>query len=244
MKRILGLFMLVSMLAMPSMAFAAEQIGVYVAPKFVFGINQMNGMKERAVDGLTGESESFRIGNKTDEVYGGSIAIGYDFNKKFAVPLRAELEYAGFSSGSGKKKDSDDPDDYNEYKQKLGIQTVFVNAYWDINTGTKFTPYVGAGAGMAFINAKGTMRSHIVADDDFDTHSYGSKTATNFAWNVGAGIGYNITDNWTIDTGYRFVGLGSAKTKTLTNPDEGHTTRIKTNNLYQHQIAVGVRYTF
>jgi len=36
----------------------------------------------------------------------------------------------------------------------------------------------------------------------------------NFAWNIGAGVGFDLTENWTLDAGYRFVGLGSVKTKT------------------------------
>jgi len=75
----------------------------------------------------------------------------------------------------------------------------------------------------------------------------------NFAWNIGAGVGFDLTENWTLDAGYRFVGLGSVKTKT--GPLEvggdlfdgtiidgrGHG---KTKNLYQHQFALGLRYTF
>ena len=240
MKRILGVLLLIGVMVTPTVASAGEQIGVYVAPKFVYGLTQMDGAKGHWSE--AGASSSERIGSKTDDTFGGSIAIGYDFDKKFGVPIRAELEYAGFSKAEAEKTYGDD--DYtSKMKQTFGIQTLFVNAYWDIDTGTQFTPYVGAGLGMAFIRTKFKDSGYEYADpDDSWSESTGSKNVTNFAWNVGAGLGYDITENWTMDVGYRFVGLGSVKTKTYR--DDDYEMYGKTSNLYQHQVAVGIRYTF
>jgi opacity protein-like surface antigen len=239
MKRILGVLLLVGVMAMPTVASSAEQIGVYVAPKFVYGLTQMDGAKGHWSDG--GDSESIRIGSKTDDAFGGSLAIGYDFDKRFGVPIRAELEYAGFSKVEAKRSYSVDPTDSAKMKQTFGIQTLFVNAYWDINTGTQFTPYLGAGLGMAFINTKFTDKGDDTIEGPWN-ESTGSKNVTNFAWNVGAGLGYDFTENWTLDVGYRFVGLGSVKTKSYS--DDDYKMYGKTDNLYQHQFAVGIRYTF
>ena len=241
MKRILGVLLLMGVMVTPTVAAAGEQIGVYVAPKFVYGLTQMDGVKQKWSDS-SGDSGSERIGSKTDDTFGGSLAIGYDFDKKFGVPIRAELEYAAFSEAEAKRSFTSD-DEHITMKQKFNIQTLFVNAYWDIDTGTQFTPYVGAGIGMGFIKTKGSERGYDVTDpDDSWNFGTGSKNVTNFAWNVGAGLGYDITENWTVDAGYRFVGLGSVKTKTYSD-DEG-TMKGKTDNLYQHQFAVGIRYTF
>jgi len=240
MKRILGVLLLVGVMVTPTVASAGEQIGVYVAPKFVYGLTQMDSFKGHWSEG--GDSERISGGSRSDDTFGGSIAIGYDFDKKFGVPIRAELEYAGFSKAETKKSYGDD--DYTaKMKQTFGIQTLFMNAYWDINTGTQFTPYIGGGLGMAFINTKFKDSGYDYADpDDAWNESTGSKNVTNFAWNVGAGLGYDFTENWTLDVGYRFVGLGSVKTKTYS--DDDYKMYGKTSNLYQHQFAVGVRYTF
>lgn len=242
MKRILGALLFVGLVAMPTVASAGDQIGVYVAPKFVYGLTQMDSVKQKWSDSASGESGSERVGSKTDDTFGGSIAIGYDFDKKFGVPIRAELEYAAFSEAEAKRSFTDEYD-HITMKQKFNIQTLFLNAYWDINTGTQFTPYIGGGLGMGFINTKGKESGYDV-DDPSDSWDFGtgSKTVTNFAWNVGAGLGYDITENWTLDAGYRFVGLGSVKTKTYS--DDEVAVKGKTSNLYQHQFAVGVRYTF
>ena len=242
MKRILGVLLLVVVMVTPTIASAGEQIGIYVAPKFVYGLTQMDSFKGHFNE--AGDSYSQSGGSRTDDTFGGSIAIGYDFDKKFGVPIRAELEYAGFSKAETKKSYGDE-DFTSKMKQTFGIQTLFANAYWDINTGTKFTPYVGAGLGMAFINTKFKDSGYDNADpDDSWNDSTGSKNVTNFAWNVGAGLGYDFTENWTMDIGYRFVGLGSVKTKTYSSSEDDFAMYGKTSNLYQHQIAVGVRYTF
>ncbi|MDL2279304.1 outer membrane beta-barrel protein [Desulfovibrio sp. OttesenSCG-928-G11] len=242
MKRILGVLFFVGVMVMPTVAAAAEQIGVYVAPKFVYGLTQMDSAKQHWT-GAAGASGSERIGNETDSAFGGSIAIGYDFDKKFGVPVRAELEYAAFSEVEAKRNYTDNGE-HITMKQNFNLQTLFVNAYWDINTGTQFTPYIGAGLGMGFINTKGKESGYGIANPAANSWNYstGSKNVTNFAWNVGAGLGYDLTENWTLDAGYRFVGLGSVKTKTYDNGQD--TVYGKTSNLYQHQFAVGVRYTF
>ena len=242
MKRIIGALLLVGVMLTPAIASAGEQIGVYVAPKFVYGVTQMNSIKMHWSDNSYGDSGSERIGSKTDDVFGGSIAIGYDFDKKFGLPVRAELEYAGFSKAEGKRTYHDGIVK-ETLKQTFGIQTLFLNAYWDINTGTAFTPYIGTGLGMGFINTKGSSKGLDTTNPtDSWSDSTGSKNVTNFAWNVGAGLGYDLTENWTLDVGYRFVGLGSVKTKSYNDEDTSYYG--KTNNLYQHQVAVGVRYTF
>jgi opacity protein-like surface antigen len=235
------------MLVSPALAGAADQIGIYVAPKFVYGLTQMDGTKAHATDD-DGESDTLRIGSSTDSTFGGSIAFGYDFEKKFSVPIRAEVEYAAFSQAENKRNYTaiyGTTTEHGTVKQTFGIQTLFVNAYWDIPTGTEFTPYVGAGLGAGFINTKGKdsgVETIGGVVNETWNDSTGSKTVTNFAWNVGAGLGYDLTDYATVDLGYRFAGLGSVKTKTWQEDDER--TSFKTDNLYQHQFALGMRFTF
>ena len=225
---------LVIALMVPATAFAAgDQRGVYVAPKLVYGLSQAAGTKAHA--DFMGTSGSLRI-NDTDSVFGGSIALGYDFGKNCNAPIRTELEYAGFSKAEAKKNFSDPLLGSMSLKQSFNVQTLFANAYWDINTKSQFTPYVGGGLGMGIVKTKGTAGVSGFSD------STGSRTVTDFAWNIGAGLGYDITDNWALDVGYRFVGLGSVKTKTY---DDGVASLYgKTNNLFQHQISLGLRYTF
>ena len=255
MKRIMGLMLLVAVLMVPTAGFAAsDQLGIYVAPKFVYGLTQMNNVKHNYTENYPGgvDFESYSVGDKHDNTFGGSLAIGYDFDKMFEVPVRAEIEYSIFSRAKAKQRfteaDTGLPNERMSRTQSFNIQTLFVNAYWDINTGTKFTPYVGAGIGAAFIKTKGNSKGYNDLEGSWDI-DFGSKTVTNFAWNVGAGLGYDITDHWTVDLGYRFVGLGSVKTGTYYEPSgavpgTNDSVQMKSSDLRQHQVSLGVRYTF
>lgn len=233
MKKLLGLLLLVSLIFAPQAVLAGEQLGVYVSPKLIYGLTQMSGVKVNI------DADSLRIGNKTDSTFGASVAAGYDFSKQFNLPVRAELEFAGFTEAEAKRSFRDGGD-HHKLKQTFNIKTLFVNAYWDIETGTQFTPYVGGGLGLGFVDTK----LKYSGEDAYSTWgaSTGSRSVTNFAWNVGIGLGYDITENWVLDAGYRFVGLGSVKTKSYDLA--GMKIHGKANNLFQHQFSVGVRYVF
>lgn len=238
---------------------AAKQSGVYVAPKFVYGYTVMDKLKA-GMDVVTpGVSGSVGVGSSSDDdnddVFGGALAVGYDFSKRYDLPIRAEIEYSIFSRAEGSLSD--------QVKlaggvrvpvtldQELNIQTLFANVYYDITTGTPLTPYLGAGVGLAFIDADGDFTDSISMGGTNVplTVDGGSKSNTNFAWNVGAGAAWAFTDNLSVDLGYRFAYLGEAKSGTmsvaapaLTN--ESVNISSKTENLYLHQVLLGLRYTF
>ena len=239
-KHIIGLLTLALFLAAPTLALAAEQMGVYVTPKFIYGYTQMNGLKGQ-YDNNNGDT--FAKGNAHDSVFGGALAVGYDASKKFRIPVRAELEYTVFSQAEGKNSRLGETWYIGDHwrrtiEQKLRIQTLFANVYYDFRNSTPFTPYLGAGLGLAFINAKG--RYHAVDTSGTwpsESASAKGKNTTNFAWNIGFGAAYDITNWCSVDIGYRFAGLGGAKSKW----DE---FRAKTKDIYMHQVITGVRFTF
>lgn len=239
MKKIFGVLILAAALAAPTAAVAGEQVGIYVAPKFVYGLTKMDNGKGYGKDTGSPQTNSVRIGDETDNTFGGALALGYDFEKKFGLPIRAELEYAAFTEAEAERT-MYRTDGREKLKQTHNIQTLFVNAYWDISTGTRFTPYLGAGVGLSFIKSKLKANGYELSYSWSD--STGSKRETNFAWNLAAGLGWDITQSWSVEAGYRFVGLGSAKTKTYNDADGSFYG--KTGDVYQHQFALGVRYTF
>lgn len=60
-----------------------------------------------------------------------------------------------------------------------------------------------------------------------------------FAWNVGAGVEYELNDCWSLDLGYRYTDLGKGKVKART----GFTGR-RGKDLESHDIKLTVRYHF
>lgn len=248
-------------LATPVRASASEY-GMYVAPRFIYGGAVFDKMKWN----LDAEADSVsRSKEKHDDAFGGALAVGYNFKPRFDLPLRAEVEYSIFSqmnpkSGLSEYTSWDTPGavghrtDTDSVKQKVDVQTLFFNFYADIPTETRFTPFVTAGLGMAFVRSKANYayreqgNNHIKGpnrDVPFeDTFSSGSsgRSDTNFAWNVGAGLGIEIVEDLSLDVAYRFAYLGEVKNRTM-DADTGSLSS-KTENLYMHQVMVGLRLEF
>lgn len=165
----LGLLLIAASFMLPVQA-KAEQIGVYVAPKLVYGLTNAKG-KLVALEPLNVSQSTGSL----DNVFGGALAIGYNFNQRFDLPIRAELEYAVFGQSKSSKTVYDEDGDGTKFQNKVGIQSLFLNAYYDFHNSTAFTPYVGAGIGFGFISNKTSV------NDIYDSITYGRKTKTNFA---------------------------------------------------------------
>jgi len=212
MKRVIRLLVLTTLLVTPNLAPASEQVGVYIAPKLSYGYLLGYDFGGRSFDG--------------DSVFGGALAVGYDFGKNKGLgvdlPIRFELEFAMFSSANNK---------WDAWELETGVSTLFINAYYDFNLGksSAFTPYVGFGLGLAFVDVDLKLFSTKV----------GNASGTNFAWNIGAGVAYTFTDSvpLSIDLGYRFAGLGNGPTYSGHGGGSG-------DSLYMHQVMLGLRYTF
>lgn len=222
MKKVLLAMALVLALALPAQA---EVNGIYAGIKIIDSI-QSTGDLSRP-DELKGAG----IGSYSQNSIGGGIYVGYDFYPKFQVPLRTEIEYAIRSNmdTSWTKNDFGGTGHKTEVDYTMGLQTLFFNAYLDLHNSTDFTPYIGAGAGLGFINNKmsATVSGPFINGED----SY-NKMNTVFAWNVGAGVSYAMTENISADLAYRFVGLGQ-------NDMDG----VKTHP-YANEFSLGLRFTF
>lgn len=104
---------------------------------------------------------------------------------------------------------------------RLYKHSVMANAYFDYLTCTPWTPYVGAGIGSAYLKA-----------DDGEQ----AKSVYNLAWQVMAGLTYDINSNWTLDAGYRYADLGRIR--------KNSGDRVAKLTARDHEIMLGVRYTF
>ena len=104
------------------------------------------------------------------------------------------------------------------------ILTGLVNAYWDIDTGTRLRPYITGGVGFARIKAKFTVTGvGGISTSDQDTV---------LAYQFGAGLGYDVTDKITIEAGYRYL--------TGQNAEFG-TDKV---SFASHNFTAGVRIQF
>lgn len=212
-------------LALSVSAFAADN-GFYMGLKFIDSI-QSTGDVSRG-----GGTNMFDVGNYSQNTIGGGVFVGFDFYPMYQVPVRTELEYA-IRTNSETEWDMKNTK-IASLKGQWNLQTLFLNAYWDFHNDTAFTPYIGAGLGMGFIQSKYEVDVYGVGSDSVN------ETNTVFAWNAGAGVAYAITDNLSADLAYRFVGLGYHETEKGSGAD-----KLKIGMApYANEFSLGIRYTF
>lgn len=147
--------------------------------------------------------------------FAGALSGGYAYGNG----LRTELEL-GFRHNSVDKVNNFDADD-GEFRSWSAMG----NALYDINTGTRFTPYLGAGVGVARItadNVRPVVGGFVLDDSD-----------TRFAYQGIAGVSYGLTDNLSVAVDYRYFAT--------TNPDFGTTSDPQYRN---HTVMAGLRWKF
>ena len=212
-------------LALSFSAFAADN-GFYLGLKFIDSIQSTGDISKG------GGTKFFDVDNYSQNTIGGGVFVGYDFYPMHQVPVRAEIEYA-IRTNSETDWDTKNFGNLATLKGQWNLQTLFLNAYWDFHNDTAFTPYIGGGIGMGFIQSKYEVNAPGLSD------SY-NETNTVFAWNAGAGVAYAITDNLSADLAYRFVGLGYHENdKTV----DGQKFKVGMAP-YANEFSLGIRYTF
>ncbi|MDR0465987.1 MAG: outer membrane beta-barrel protein [Deltaproteobacteria bacterium] len=201
-------------LALPVCAAAQEAQGMYAAPKFLLG-GQNSGQVNSARDYYGQKS----FATYSEMVYGGALAVGYDFG----FPFRAEVEFA-LRSNAGYKG--------SEAEQSTNLTTLFVNAYYDFDTGTPFIPYVGGGLGIALNHTK--LKATLPDGSPWTTDNYGTFAALN----LGAGLAFAFTENVAADLGYRIIFTGYNEIK---GADDN---KVYSAAPYIHEFYLGMRFTF
>ena len=223
-----------SVLGSPARAEEAP-IPAYIALKAGVSFDSVDGIKNTSANptGAVLATVNQTSHSDTTGVFG--VAAGLNF-KKWGAPVRAEVEYAyrtdynynpnpNFTNAATPTKSTN----------TLTTQTVLVNAYYDIETGTKFTPFVGGGLGFAINDTKATGTLLSGASPTNYTNS-----RTNFAWSLGAGVNYAIDTHWSADVAYRYIDLGKVDFGSNFSASPAQMTGDAT----AHELLAGLRYQF
>ena len=157
---------------------------------------------------------------ETDNAGVFDLGIGYRMNQFFRADITAEYR------PWGKEEFKVKADDAKVGKADMYSLDAMANIYalypgWD---------------GLSIYGTGGVGYAYNKTDKLKGTHKGTGKG--NFAWNVGAGIEYALTDCMAIDMGYRFTDLGKAHVKAL-----GDNQKLKENVKY-NDIKVGFKYFF
>ena len=190
-----------------------QYVSQYVSVKATYS-DMSNEAKtsETYKDGSGSATKKF---NLDDNVWGGSFAYGV---KTGAIRTELELNL----HQDAKKRIAED-----DINVKMENNSVMLNAYYDIDTGTKFTPYVGAGLGLSHQKV---------------TAGNAKKSSNELAWQVGGGVSYAAAENVSVDFGYRYIDNGSSFT---VSRDEDDDVSGKTDfESEANEFYLGVRYAF
>lgn len=131
----------------------------------------------------------------------------------------------------------------NIVRGKLTSGVFLANAYVDLGTWHRITPFLGLGVGFATHNTSG------ITDRGFAAFAGGSgsaasKTQTNFAWAVHAGVGYDLTANWKAEVAYRYANLGTVNSANVICVVPCGAAHVRMKSLVSHDVKVGLRYLF
>ncbi|EMT7101031.1 outer membrane beta-barrel protein [Neisseria gonorrhoeae] len=186
------------------------------------------------------------------------VSVGYDFgswriaadyaryrkwnNSKYSVNIKRVKE----NNGSGKKLTQDLKTENQENGTFHAVSSLGLSAVYDFDTGSRFKPY--AGVRVSYGHVRHSIDSTKKTTDVITsppTTSDGAPTTYNanpqtqnpyhqsdsirrVGLGVIAGVGFDITPNLTLDTGYRYHNWGRLEN-----------TRFKT-----HEASLGMRYRF
>ncbi len=181
----------------------------------------------------------------------GSVAAGYQLNDLFR--MEGELGFTGLgdydsdptcttcpgttSTGAATTVPCTEETDGNSH-----AWTFLVNGFFDFGTFARITPYVGAGAGIAYTDngvytetlctdsasCNLQLRLHLYTDD--------REREFHFAYQLSAGASYDLNERLKLDLGYRLFAIPGAKQLVR----DGDSVTFEDSTM-QHQIRVGLR---
>ena len=140
------------------------------------------------------------------------LGIGYEFNSWFRVDFTGEYRAkAAFkATGSYTNFCGTGGTCFDVNTGNYSAAVFMINAYFDLGTWWCITPYIGGGVGGAYNTISGMQDNGIISNGTVGFgYTAGDNSAMNFAWNLQAGLTYNVNNNFKIDFNFRYLNLGS-----------------------------------
>ncbi len=245
-KTKLGLFALAIALATPSLKAHAQEIGsLYFTPKIFYSYQKgdtsggawQDGAWNAPVMGGSGDDSNVALG----------LAIGTDLGYYYDLPMRLEFEYmyrteANFGGGSATVNGGAGERLSTSQNFDVKAHTFMVNGFYDINLDTFFTPYIGGGIGLGYLSTNYALAA---SNNNTIVHNSRSGDDWNFVWNVGGGVAFPLSENISLDFGYRYVDLGTGSVGNVSvTPAGGYTYHGNPEVDYTtHEFGVGLRFS-
>lgn len=161
------------------------------------------------------------------------VGTGYDLTESIRTELSLD-HYFLFLSDEVSTNTSGDAFKLN-YKTK--ISAAMLNGYKDITNLGIFTPFIGGGIGVSFLQDKatgiGTNTESGISEIIIPMYS---QKVYRFAYKLTAGVDIDLTDNSTIELSYNYLNLGRNKPRMLES--------MIARDYLVHNLTTSVRFNF
>lgn len=177
------------------------------------------------------------FGPFSGEKIGSAVTLGLGAGYRFASWLRADVTVDHRFEGrfSARNATLAAPGATLSHTADFSATTALANVYLDLGTWSGFTPYVGAGLGVA----GKTMADYVIEGAGGASTAVPGRSRTDFAWALMGGVAIDVGYDASLDLGYRYLSLGKAETRAT--PATGAT---QLRDVDSHEIRAGLRWAF
>jgi opacity protein-like surface antigen len=212
----------------------------YISPNLGYSNVQVTDISNTTVG--TGVNPAVAITSFSDNTSEWGLGIGYHF-RPTGIFNRLELEYMhmsgiNYSANPLLIYSSPPPVPLSSIDSNITIQTLLLKTYWDFNATPYLVPFIQIGAGVAFNSADTNAQftpvfcPAIVSND--------STSATNFAFDAGAGLRVLLNEHFSLHLGYEFKYLGNKGiTWTVQTQDPNAPITLESGTIYSNSIVGG-----
>jgi opacity protein-like surface antigen len=174
------------------------------------------------------------------------LGVGYRFNNWLRADVTAQYRGRANFHGSNRLIFSATDFESDNYLGSKSEVVFLANAYADLGTWWCVTPFVGFGIGTSYNMISGFSDSNLRITNGVTNGSitnFADNGKWNFAWAAHAGLAYQVAPSVTLELGYSYLDLGSARPGTFTKVD-GTTgaSSIVMKDITSHDLTLGVRW--
>ena len=198
----------------------------YLSLKFGASVVEDNGVSDSSITTLSDGKYEADFGHAVSGAIGMAFRDGYRLEFEVANQINDAENISATEIASGTRET------VSISGVDASVTTFLANAYKDFNIAEKLSAYVGAGVGLAYGDLDGTSGSVTYGATTVTWTDGSTYDDTVFAWQLGTGLGYDLTKEITLDLGYRYLGTDDFSYKTV---------KVEYGS---HNVTAGIRYSF
>jgi opacity protein-like surface antigen len=220
--------------------------GWYLRGDVGVSANQLSSVSSQFTNGAVFvPAPAFNSATIGDSAFAGA-GVGYQFNNWFRFDVTAEYQtaaqYGAVQSFANLWNLPCGARCYDLYHGQHSAAVFLANAYVDLGTWYGITPFIGGGVGVGVNWLENFYDISAQPAGGFGFAQ--NRMPTNFAWQLSAGLAYNVTPNLKLEVGYRYLDYGKMSTGTFICQGVGGGCPGEVQSFYlaSHNVKLGFRY--